>query len=117
MSLFGIDQKTFDEHAASDKEQFRAVMDALRNHDEKVDERHEANLAATARVESAITAFDALVPAIKRGIEADQAAIMRIKRLKWILWTTLSTLLVISGLIPLAQLVMSTHFTMSFGGH
>lgn len=112
-------QQQIAEHAMDDKRQFDALAASIDIHEANTATRHAQNqsfqteirssqAALTAkldRVESAVGTIDTLLPAIRQGIEVDQRAIYRRKLAKRVIGTILATLVTVSALIPLFQVL------------
>lgn len=69
---------------------------------------------AVHRLEGSTGTFDAMLPAIKAGVEEAARRDYRRKLLGRIAASVLATLLTVSGLIPLAQVLLGLHITFSF---
>ena len=126
--MFGwLDKKTFEDHAKSDKKQFKrgreefsAIREALSSHDARVDSFHEENTAMIMGIQSqlktsqeSIEELLKLKPDIMAGVAADHDRVWR-KKIFWrVVQSIIGTVVTISGLVPLflwlSSLKISVH--------
>lgn len=72
-------------------------------------------LEAVQQLQGSTNTFDQLLPSIKSGIEADARKQYRRKSFQRIAGAVISTLVVISALIPLAQLLLGLQISIHAG--
>lgn len=115
------------EDCAADREQNSAMNEQmLRRLDEQgveVQRLHRENQASNAKTLEAVqqlqgstATFDQLLPSIKSGIEADAKREFRRKGAQRVMLAVLSTLVTVSALIPIVQLVAGVRVTFHFVG-
>lgn len=95
-------------HMADDARQFSTLQQTSAAHDLNVNEKHATNTATLARIEAAQTemrtnldVITRLRPAIEAGIAADTAVEYRKMVARRVMVAIISTLVTVSGLIPL----------------
>jgi hypothetical protein len=111
-----IRRQTFEEHARRDTEQFQFLTDAQAAHDKNVEAKHVENKEHMDRIEAKVDDIVKLKPDLEAGILSDQARAYRRKRIKTVFWSAVSTLVFISGMIPLVQIIAGFHFSIKFTG-
>lgn len=91
--------------------------------DAQVQRLHRENQASNAKTLEAVqqlqgstSTFDQMMPAIKAGIEADARRVYRRKGVQRVAGAVLATLVTISALIPLLQLLIGLRVTFHISG-
>ena len=122
-------EKKIDDHAMDDTRQFEKLASSIDVHEANTATRHAQNQsfqteiksnqadinAKLGRLEGAIGTMDTLLPAIKIGIEQDQRRIYRQKMFRRIALAVVSTLVTVSALIPLAQMLVGLKISLHYG--
>lgn len=108
-------ESRLDRHAADNDRQFGEIAALFRKHDENVEAKHQQNTETMARIEETLNGVVKLQPAIEAGIAADAAADYRKKLVRRVILAVLSTLLAVSGLIPLIQWMISLKLSVHMG--
>lgn len=101
-------------HMADDARQFAAIQMTSAAHDSNVNEKHATNTATLARIEAAqaemrqnLDSITLLRPAIEAGIAADITIQYRKKMARRVLAAVVTTLVTVSGLLPLLSWLLS----------
>ena len=100
------------------------IFNRFDQHEAQVRRLHEENqkgtadtLAAVNELKGSTAVFDQMLPAIKAGIEDDARRGYRKKLANRIIATVFTTLVAVSGLIPLAQILIGLKIHVYFNGH
>jgi DNA replicative helicase MCM subunit Mcm2 (Cdc46/Mcm family) len=116
-------KELFEQHTEDCMTATRDLIRRFDQHDTQVKRLHDENKSATQAVASAVsrlegstTTFESMLPAIKTGIEETARLSYRRKMLRRVAATVLATLVTVSGLIPLAQLLVGLHVSFRFTG-
>jgi hypothetical protein len=99
------------------------IFQRFDNHDAQVRELHSQNqrtasetLTAIGTLQGSTNTFNELLPALKAGIQEDAKRAYTRKLASRVIATIVSTIIFISALIPLAQLLLGLHLTFHFTG-
>jgi hypothetical protein len=122
-------EKKIDDHVLEDQRQFaslaaqmKAVDSTVLLHEANTATRHAQNQTANAefnskidRIEKAVGTIDTLLPQIRLGIQQDERHLYRKKVAGKILASIIATLVTVSALIPLAQIVLGLKISIHAG--
>lgn len=117
-----VKRDDFLNHSENDRKEFKGIRKALKRHNENVDLKHEQNVGMITGVQSQVGTLQAsmdemlkLKPDIVAGVAANHDRTWRRKATVRVLAAIISTLVVISGLVPLFLYLSSLQITIHQG--